>query len=76
MDTESIQKTFKIFHFATPYAILIKLTSDIYLNKVLYLAKFWDVLIRCKINQKIIFLVQFRPFLNTSLNCSISDALE
>ena len=43
MDTESIQKTFKIFHFATPYAILIKLTSDIYLNKVLYLAKFWDV---------------------------------
>ena len=43
MDTESIQKTFKIFHFTTPYAILIKLTSDIYLNKVLYLAKFWNV---------------------------------
>ena len=43
MDTESTQKTFKIFHFTTAYATLIKLTSDIYLNKDLYLAKFWDV---------------------------------
>ena len=43
MDTESIQKTFKVFHFTTAYATLIKLTSDIYLNKVLCLAKFWDV---------------------------------
>ena len=43
MDSESILKNFKIFHFTTAYATLIKLTSDIYLNKVLYLAKFWDV---------------------------------
>ena len=39
----------------------MKLTTDIYLNKVFHLAKSWDV----KMSLKISFLVQFRPFLNT-----------
>ena len=40
MNTESIQKT---FNFTTPNAILIKLTTDIYLNKFFHLAKSWGV---------------------------------
>ena len=36
MNTESIQKTLKIFHFTTTYAILMKLTTDIYFNKAKY----------------------------------------
>ena len=43
MDTESIQKTLNILNFTTTYAILMKLTSDIYRNKVFHLAKSWDV---------------------------------
>ena len=47
MDTESIQKTLKILNFTTTYAILMKLTTDIYiyiyLNKVFHLAKSWGV---------------------------------
>ena len=43
MDAESIQKT---FNFATTYAILMKLTTDIYLNKVFHLAKYWGTLIK------------------------------
>ena len=43
MNTESIQKTLKIFHFTNRYAILMKLTTDIYLNKVFHLAKSWGV---------------------------------
>ena len=31
-------------------------------------------LVGCKTSHKINFLAQFRPFLNTSKNCSISDA--
>ena len=41
METESIQKTLKIFNFTTTYAILMKLTTDIYLNKLFHLAKSW-----------------------------------
>ena len=43
MDAESIQKT---FNFTTTYAILMKLTTDIYLNKVFHLAKYWGTLIK------------------------------
>ena len=32
MDAQSIQKSLKIFTFATTNAILMKLTTDIYLN--------------------------------------------
>ena len=38
MDAESIQK----INFTTTYAIMMKLTTDIYLNKVFHLAKSWD----------------------------------
>ena len=34
IDAESKQKTLKIFNFTTTYAILMKITADIYLNKV------------------------------------------
>ena len=37
MDTESIQKTLTFLNFTTAYAILMKLTTDIYLNKVFHL---------------------------------------
>ena len=43
MDTEAIKKTLRILNFTTAYAILIKLTTDIYLNKVFHLAKSWSV---------------------------------
>ena len=46
MDAESIQETLKIFNFTTIYAILMKLTTDIYLNKVFHLAKSWGVILR------------------------------
>ena len=38
MDTESMQKTLKIFNFTNKYAILMKRTTDIYLNKVFHSA--------------------------------------
>ena len=37
MDTESVQKTLTFFNFTTAYAILMKLTTDTYLNKVFHL---------------------------------------
>ena len=43
MDAESIQKTLKFFNFTTTVAIHMKLTTDIYLNKVFHLAKSWGV---------------------------------
>ena len=46
MDAESTQETLKIFNFTTTYAILIKLTKNIYLNKVFHLAKSWGVIHR------------------------------
>ena len=39
MDAESIQETLKTFNFTTTDATLMKLTTDIYLNKAFYLAK-------------------------------------
>ena len=39
----SIQKTLKTLNFTTTYAILMKLTTDIYLNKVFHLAESWGV---------------------------------
>ena len=46
MDAESIQETLKIFNFTTTYAILMELTTNIYLYKVSYLAKSWCVVHR------------------------------
>ena len=46
MDAESTQETLKIFNFTTTYAILIKLTKNIYLNKLFHLAKSWGVIHR------------------------------
>ena len=43
MDAKLIQKTLKIFNFTTTYAILIKLTTDIYLKKVFHLGKSWGL---------------------------------
>ena len=49
METESIQKTLKIFNFTATFAILMKLTTDIYLNKFFHLAKSWCLFHReCK----------------------------
>ena len=46
MNVESIQKALKIFNFATKNAILMKITTNIYLNKVFHLAESWCV--ECK----------------------------
>ena len=43
MAADSIQKTLKIFNFTTTNAILVKLTADIYPNKVFHLPKCWGV---------------------------------
>ena len=43
MDIESVQKSSKFFSFTTTYAILLKLTTDIYHNMVFHLAKSWGV---------------------------------
>ena len=43
MDTESIQETLKIFDFTTAYAMLMRLTTDMYLNKFFPLAKSWGL---------------------------------
>ena len=54
MDAESMQKKLKTFNYTTTNAIVMKLTTDIYLNKVFHLTKFWDVTHRVKegINKK------------------------
>ena len=44
MNAESIQKILKIFNFTTTYTIMMKLTSDIYLDKVFHLVKSWGVI--------------------------------
>ena len=41
MNAESIQKALNIFNFTTTHAIVMKLTTDIYLNNVFQLAKYW-----------------------------------
>ena len=54
MDAESMQKNLKIFNYTTTNAIVMKLTTDIYLNKDFHLPKSWDVTHRVKecINKK------------------------
>ena len=44
MDAESIEETLKIFNFRTTHAILMELTTNIYLNKAFHLAKSWVVI--------------------------------
>ena len=46
MDAESIQETLKIFNFRTTEAILMELTTNIYLIKAFHLAKSWVVIHR------------------------------
>ena len=43
MDTEPTQNTLKIFDVTTTYAIVMKLTTDIYLNNVVHLVKSWGL---------------------------------
>ena len=43
VNAESLPKTLKIDNFTTIYAILMKLTSDTYLNKDFHLGKSWGV---------------------------------
>ena len=63
IDAESIRKTLKVFNFTTTKAILMKLITDIYLNIFFHLPKSWGI----RMNLKISFLAQFRPFRNTSI---------
>ena len=62
-------KSWKIFNFTTTYAILMKRTTDIHLNKGFHLAKSWCVSHivydsinkkTLKVSQKINFQAQFR----------------
>ena len=54
MDAESMQKNLNIFNYTTTNAIVMKLSANIYLNKVFHLPKSWDVTHRVKegINKK------------------------
>ena len=47
----------KFLNFTTTYAILIKFTTDMYLNKVFRLAKSWGV--THKVHKQKTFLAQF-----------------
>ena len=71
MDSEVIEKTIKNFNFTTTNAILIKLTTNMYLNKVFHLAKSWGVTHRVcdsvnkkplKMSQKNLFLIIIKIF--------------
>ena len=62
----------KIFDFTTTNAIMMKLTTDIYLSKVSHLAKSWGVSQgvgghkqKNSQNEPKRFLAHFRPFPNT-----------
>ena len=43
MDAESVPKTLKVFNLTTANAILMKLTTIMYLHKNCHLAKNWGV---------------------------------
>ena len=43
MDAQSIQKTLNIFNCTTTYAILMKVTTNMYLIKVFHFTKSWGV---------------------------------
>ena len=71
MDSEVIEKTMKNFNFTTTNAILIKLTTNMYLNKVFHLAKSWGVTHRVcdsvnkkplKMSRKNLFLIIIKIF--------------
>ena len=68
MDTEPTQNTLKIFDVTTTYAIVMKLTTDIYLNNGVHLVKSWGLSHRVykvvnkktlKMSQKINFFDHF-----------------
>ena len=56
MDTESIQKALTFFNFTTAYPILVKLTTDIYLNEVFHFTNSQGVSHRVQNEQKNQFL--------------------
>ena len=77
MDAESVykKKTLNIFNFTTAGAMLMKLTTNMYLNKVSHLAKSWGVTHRVsegiykkplKMSQKISFFSSILT-INTSI---------
>ena len=84
MAADSIQKTLKIFNFTTTNAILVKLTADIYPNKVFHLPKCWGVTHRVQegMNKKTyqsepknqLFDLVLTISLYLNKNCSISAA--
>ena len=65
MDAESIPKVLKIFNFTAIYAILMKLNTNMYLNKVFHFAKSWDVSHRVQegVNKKSLNMSQRISFL-------------
>ena len=82
IDPESMNQYEKLFNFTTTYAILIKLTADIYLNKIFCLEKSWGVTHRVQesVNKKTAqkdpknqFFDTILTFINT-LILYISDA--
>ena len=54
MNGRSVQKTLKIYNSTIINAILIKLTTSMYLRETFYLAKYWGVTHRAQdsINKK------------------------
>ena len=68
VNAESIQKSLKTFDFTTTYAILMNLTTDIYLDKIFELATSWGVFHKVyeDINKKALKMSQKINFLTIS----------
>ena len=68
LNAESIQKSLKTFDFTTTYAILMNLTTDIYLDKIFELATSWGVFHKVYegINKKALKMSQKINFLTIS----------
>ena len=64
MDAESVRKALKVFNLTTTNAILMKLTTKMYLNKVFHFPKPWGVNNRAQkgINEKPVKMSQKRVF--------------
>ena len=69
------QKKLKIFNHTTTYAILVKFTTNMYLNKVFHLEKFWGVSHRASqgINKTLSKWTK-KSYFWPNFNRSISDA--
>ena len=68
LNAESIQKSLKTFDFTTTYAILMNLTTDIYLDKIFELETSWGVFHKVyeDINKKALKMSQKINFLTIS----------